>query len=238
MLASMANSTTLSHDFRLHVVTAPRTLVVLLRGSLAPRWGVRAARVYSALVSIGTAATIWIVSHRYGPDGTAVSLVARSAAVLTWVAGGIAALALAAPPKDVALAQGIAALASTRGFSDEIIALAEMAATVRLLIEVIVFPLVAIGLFVFAIVAGGRLDGAAWPIIGSVAFGLLASIVLGVTTSACRRWGGAQGRRWLVVVVLLPWLIAEMVLPERAAELVSIPGLLGRVWQALTGQGP
>jgi hypothetical protein len=237
MRASMAKSATSSHDLPLHVFMVPGTLVALLRRSLAPRWGVRAARTYAALVSIGATATIWIVSHRYGPDETALSLVARSAAVLTWVSGGIAALALAAPPKDVALVRGIEALASTRGFSDEAVALAEMTATVRLLIEVIVFPLVAIGLFVLAFVAGGRLDGAAWPIIGSVAFGLVASIVLGVTTSACRRWGGAQGRRWLVVVVLLPWLIAEMVLPERAAALVSIPGLLGRVWQALTGQG-
>jgi hypothetical protein len=186
------------------------------------------------MVSISFTATIWVLSSKYGPDETALSLVARSAALLTWIAGGIAALALSVPPKDLALAQGIVALATARGLSEEAVARAEMAATVRLLIEVLALPVAAIGLFVLAFLAGWRLEGA-WPaIVGTIVFAMLASIVLGVLASGCRRWGGAHGRSWLLVVVFLPWLLAELVVGGSAASFLSIPGLLGHVWESLT----
>jgi hypothetical protein len=212
----------------------PRALVILLRGALARRWGVRAARIYAVMVSISVTATIWFLARRFGPDTTTVSLVARSAALLTWIAGGIATLALAVPPKDTALVLGIAALASAHGIDDRTIARAEMAATIRLLGEVIVVPVTGIALFVSLIVAGGRLDGGIWPILGSVLFGLVAAVLLGIVTSACRTWGGPRGRTLLMVVVLVPWLLTELLLPTRVAELLSIPGFLGRVWQVLT----
>jgi hypothetical protein len=212
----------------------PRALVILFRGALGRRWGVRAARIYALMVSIGVTATIWILARRFGPDTTTVSLVARASAMLTWIAGGIAALALAAPPKDSALALGIAALASSHGLDDRTIWRAEIAATIRLLGEVIVVPVVGIALFVSLILAGGGLGGGVWPILGSVLFGLVAAALLGIVTSVCRRWGGPRGRTLLVVVVLVPWILSETLLPTRSAELLSIPGLLGRIWQTLT----
>ena len=211
----------------------PRALIILLRGALARRWGVRAARIYAVMVSLSVTATIWFLARRFGPDTSTVSLVARAAALLTWIAGGIAALSLAVPPKDAALSNGIAALASAHGIDDATIARAEMAATVRLLGEVIVVPVTAIALFVSLIVAGGKLDGGIWPILGSVLFGLVAALLLGVVTSACRRWGGPRGRTLLVAVVLAPWVLSELLLP-RGGDLLSIPGLLGRIWQTLT----
>ena len=211
--------------------------MLLFRQLLAGRWGLRAARVYAVIVSISVTATIWVLARRYGPDETVLAMVARSAALLTWIAGGIATLALSVPPKDAALAQGIAALAIARGQSHESLTRAEMMATVRLLVEVIAVPVTAIGLFVFAFVAGGRLQGAAAPIAGSIVFALFASVVLGALASGCRRWGGAQGRSWLFVVVLLPWLVAELVVGGHGASYLSIPGLLGRVWEALTAVG-
>jgi uncharacterized membrane protein YhaH (DUF805 family) len=112
-----------------------------------------------------------------------------------------------------------------------------MTATVRLLGEVIVVPIVAIGLFVFAFVAGGRIEGAFWPIAGAALFGVVAAIVLGALASTCRRWGGSQGRSWLMVVVLLPWLLAGTVASGQVAPYLSIPGLLGRLWETLTAVG-
>jgi hypothetical protein len=216
---------------------AHRTLIGLFRRLLGGKWGIRAARIYAFMVSVSITATIWVLAKKYGPDDAALSLVARSAALLTWVAGGIATLALSAPAKDAAFAEGVAALALSRGHTGETIARAEMAATVRLLVEVIAVPLVAIGAFVFVFVAGGRATEAFWPIAGAIVFGLLASIVLGVVASGCRRWGGAQGRSWLLVIVLLPWLVAELVVGGRAAAYLSIPGLLGRMWETLTVVG-
>lgn len=212
----------------------PSALVILLRGALARRWGVRAARIYAVMVSLSVTVTIWILARRFGPDTTTVSLVARSAAILTWMAGGIGALALSVPPKDTALATGIAALASAHGIDDRTIARAEAAATVRLLGEVIVIPVACIALFVSVIIAGGKLDGALWPMVGSVLFGAVAALLLGLVTSACRRWGGPRGRTLLVAIVLVPWILTALLLPTRGAELLSIPGFLGRVWQTLT----
>jgi hypothetical protein len=216
---------------------AQRTLVVLLRRLLGGRWGIRAARIYAVMVSISVTATIWVLAKKYGTDDATLSLVARSAALLTWIAGGIATLALSVPPKDAAFAQSIAALALSRGQTDESIARAEMAATVWLLVEVIAVPIIAIGAFVFAFVAGGHLADALWPIAGACMFGFVAAVVLGVVASGCRRWGGAQGRSWLLVVVFLPWLVAELVLGGRGSAYLSIPGLLGRVWETLTVVG-
>ena len=48
----------------------PRALVILLRGALARRWGVRAARIYAVMVSISVTATIWFLARRFGPDAT------------------------------------------------------------------------------------------------------------------------------------------------------------------------
>jgi hypothetical protein len=211
-----------------------RALVLLLRGALARRWGVRAARIYALLVTISFTAVIWILARRFGPDMTTVSLVARASGILTWVAGGIAALALAVPPKDGALSLGITALASSRGLDDRTIARAEMLATIRLLAEVIVVPVAGIAIFVSLIAAGGHLDGGLWPLLGSVLFGAVAAGVLGAVTALCRRWGGARGRSLLVAVVLVPWVLADLLLPTSSAELLSIPGLLGRIWQSLT----
>jgi hypothetical protein len=213
---------------------ARRTLVALLRKVLASRWGIRAARIYAGILAVSITATIWVMSEKHGPDETALSLLGRAVAMLTWIAGGIATLTLAVPAKDVASAQGIAALASSRGLDDEAIARAEMAASVRILVEVIALPTVAIGVFVFAFVLGGRLQGAVWPILGAVTFGLLASVVLGAVASGCRLWGGAQGRSWLLAVVFLPWMVEELVLGGRKGGYLSIPGLLGHVWETLT----
>jgi len=216
---------------------AHRALVTLLRKVLAGRWGIRAARIYAAMLGISMIATIWVVSSQNGADDTAMSLLARAVGLLTWIAGGIAALSLASPPKDPALAESVAALASAHGVTEDAFARAEVAATVRLLVEVIVVPTFAIGAFVLVFVLGHPVAGTGWSILGAVAFGLVASMVLGVVASACRRWGGGHGRRWLMGVVLLPWVVAELLVDGRASAYLSIPGLLGRAWDALAAVG-
>jgi hypothetical protein len=213
----------------------PRALVTLLRGALARRWGVKAARVYAVLLSISVTGTIWFLVRRFGPDVTTVSLVARAAALLTWIAGGVAALALAAPPKDVALVNGIAALASSHGLDDRTIARAELAATIRVLAEVIFVPVAGIALFVSLFVARGTLDGGIWPILGSVLFAAVAAILIGVVVVACRWWGGRRGRALLLTMVLVPFVLADLLLPARSGELLSIPGILQLIWRTLTG---
>jgi hypothetical protein len=153
--------------------------------------------------------------------------------MLVWIPGAMCALALAKPPHDAGLAQGIAVLAGARGFDTARFVRAEAWATVRLLAEVILVPLVVMGLFVFALLARGGFWGMARPLVGSIVFGAVAALVLGWMASLCRTWGGARGRTWLAAAVFGPWFFAEMALSERVAAYVSIPGLLGRLWDAL-----
>jgi hypothetical protein len=210
-----------------------RTLVHLLRRTLGRSWGIRAARLYAGLLTVGGIIAIAVTSGGFGANETSLSLVARSAAMLVWIPGAAGALALATPAKDTGLAQGIGALALARGFDARRLARAETLATVRLLAEVILVPLVLIGLFVVVIAARGGLAGTARSLGGSMLFGLVAALVLGLAASLCRLWGGARGRTWLTVVVLGPWFFAEVALANRLATYVSIPGLLGRLWEAL-----
>ena len=210
-----------------------RTLVTLLRHTLGRSWGIRVARFYAGLLSLGVMTAVGLSAGGLGANDGALSLVARSAAMLVWIPGAACALALARPAKDASLAQGIAALAASHGFDARRLARAEMVASVRLLAEVILAPLVLMGFFVFVIMARGGLVAMARPLLGSILFGLVAAIVLGLVTSICRSWGGERGRSWLAAVVLGPWLVAEVALSGRLAPYVSIPGLLGRLWEAL-----
>jgi hypothetical protein len=210
-----------------------RSLVFLLRRTLARSWGIRAARFYAGLLSIGVVMAIALSAGGLGANDTSLALVARSAAMLVWIPGAMCALALAKPPPDAGLAQGIAALAGARGFDARRFAGAEAWATVRLLAEVILVPLVFMGLFVFGVLARGGLATMARPLIGSILFGSIAAVVLGWVASLCRTWGGARGRAWLAGVVFGPWFFAETALSGRIASYVSIPGLLGRLWEAL-----
>jgi hypothetical protein len=210
-----------------------RTLVVLLRRSLGRSWGIRAARFYAGLLAIGVVTAVAISAGGLGANDSSLSLIARSAAMLVWIPGAACALALATPPKDASLAQGINALASAHGFDARRIARAETIASVRLLAEVILAPLALMGIFVFAILARGGLVATARPLLGSLVFGLVAALLLGLVASICRTLGGARGRSWLLAIVLGPWLVAEVALSGRVAPYVSIPGLLGRLWEAL-----
>jgi hypothetical protein len=210
-----------------------RTLVALLRRSLGRSWGIRAARFYAGLLSVGVVAAVGFSAGGLGASDSSLSLVARSAAMLVWIPGAACALALATPPKDAGLAQGIAALAGAHGFDARRLARAETVASIRLLAEVIVAPLVVMGFFVLVVMARGGLLAMARPLVGSMLFGLIAAIVLGLVASVCRSWGGERGRSWLAAVVFGPWLVAEVALSGRLAPYVSIPGLLTRLWEGL-----
>jgi hypothetical protein len=210
-----------------------RTLVVLVRRSFGASWGVRAARFYAALLSAGVVITAAIAAAGFGANDTSLTLVTRAAAMLVYIPGAVCALALATPPKDTNLTQGVAALAAAHGFDRARLARAEAFATVRLVGEVILLPLLFMVFFVFAILARGGLAATARPLAGSIVFGIVAAMTLGVIASMCRSWGGARGRRWLAAFILGPRLFAEIALSPRVAPYVSIPGLLGRLWDTI-----
>jgi hypothetical protein len=213
---------------------ARRSLMLLSRTALGSGWVVRSARTYGWFTAIGFAVATWIASRGYGADDTVLLFVGRAAGVLAWVVG-LAALGLSAPPKRDAFRRGVLALARARGVDEGSLPWAEAAATVRLLGEIAVLPMLVLTAFVWLVVARGNVGQGASVLIGCVAFAAIASGILGLVASACRSWGQGWGRGWFLLVVLLPWPVAELALPARVAELASIPGLLTMIWEALTG---
>ena len=205
----------------------------LLRSAINRGWALRMAKIYGWLIVVTFAGVTWVASRGYGADATVMSLVARAAGTLAWVAG-FTALALAGPAKDAAFRNGALALAAARGFSTQDVERAEMAATTRLLLEVVVPPLLALSLFVWLVDGQGRAGPAGFSLIGSCTFGVVAAVILGVVASACRHWGQGRGRTWFLLVVLLPWPLAELLLSPKTAPFGSIPGLLGVFWESLT----
>jgi hypothetical protein len=216
---------------------AKRALVFLLRGALAQKAGLRAARILGLLWLVGTAAGMALLAYRFGSDGSAVSLAARAAAAITFVCGWLAALSIAQPRKNRSTEDGVVALARSRGFGGGEIQRAELAAGMVLACEVVFVPIA-----ILCLLAGAAFTGwgtpAAWAVLaGTMSFGLFASVVIGAVASLCRRLGGDRGRRWLVSVVIIPWLVAGALIDGREAAYLSIPGLLGRAWEGLTQVG-
>ena len=172
--------------------------------------GVSAARAFTRCSwPLGWSTAIGIAARGHGTDDTTVSLVARAAAMLTWISGGMAALSLAVPPKDEAMNQAIVALAATRGVPEFGILRAEAMATVRLLAQVLVYPMIGIELFVL-LFAGRGFGALADRMLGALVFSAIAALVLGALSSACRHWAKARGRSWLFSIVVIPWFAAEL----------------------------
>ena len=124
-------------------------------------------------------------------------------------------------------------LAATRGVPELGILRAEAMATVRLLAQVLVYPMIGIELFVL-LFAGRGFGALADRMLGALAFCAIAALVLGALSSACRHWAKARGRSWLFSIVLIPWFAAEL-LNQPQSAFFSIPGILGHLWGALTG---
>ena len=212
---------------------ARRNLVRLLGLTLHRGWTIRAAQIYGWAAMVGFAAMTWVASRGYGADSTVLALVARAAGVLAWL-GAFAAFTLSSTAKDNAVRSALLALAFARGAEQSDTDKAEVVAMVRLLLGIVVLPTIALAAFVWLVVAGGETGREGWSLLGACAFGAVACIVLGVVASLCRQRGRAWGRTWFLVVVVLPWPLAELMLPPQTAELASIPGLLGLVWKTFT----
>ena len=205
----------------------------LVRDALARTAGIRVARFFAVVTTTFAIVAIALAAGRFGADATSLSIAAYSAGTLTWLSGGIATLALARTPHDTLLGESIGILAASRGFNRRRRLRAEARASIRLLAETVALPITVIALFVLTIVAGGGIAAPLRTLVGTVVFGVIASVLLALMATTCRQWGGPRGRGWLLTVVTLPWLLCEWVLPSRAASYGSIPGLLGRLWEAL-----
>lgn len=209
-------------------------LVALFRLPFAERFGVRFARASAIGMALWFAKNAWLAAKGPDADGWTTDIAARGAAFIVAWAGSLGALFLVTKPKDSELEAGIRSLAEARGFSSRSIQAAEVAASIRLMSEIIALPTAALAFVCLILSREASLD-AILPILGAAIFGGAAAIVLGAMAVACRHWGGARARTALLAATFLPWIVAGALLEGRGGEYISIPGLLGWAWRLLTG---
>ena len=214
-------------------ILATMPLVAMFRAAMFKQIGVRFALLIGVVAAIGFIVTMGVLANRYGPDSTTLSLLARSALVIAASCSALTGLSLARRTKDDADYGGLVALASARGFSEAESERSETLASVRVAVETVLGPIALVSLFAFAITVGRHIPGAARAILGSAAFGAVASAGTGLLAAACRRWAGARGRSWFLLVVVVPWAFAEIVPSSWGSDYLSIPALVGRAWDLL-----
>lgn len=215
---------------------AMRALDRLVRSELARGWGVGSARLLAWVVALGTLLAIGVVARSADPDNAVLAMIARAAA-LTVTAGALAALVLSAPAKNAAMRDGLVALARAHRLGGREVRRSELVALLRVVGEVAAGPLVALTVLVVVLVARGHASRWGWALLGSVAFGAVAALLLGALAWACRRGGGDAGRRWFLAFILIPWVVGEASCSGPAGPWMSIPGALTQLWRAFTAVG-
>jgi hypothetical protein len=208
-------------------------LTALFRAGMSRQIGVRCAQIMGVLALLAVAPAMWLLADGYGPENTTVSFVSRSALAVVISCGALSGVSLARSATNGARDAGIAALASSRGFSAAEIDRSQTLASLRITAETMFGPIAVIGLLAFAIGSVRHLPGAGRAALGAAAFGAVAAAGTGLLATACRRWGGTKGRTWFVLVIAVPWLLWELLPAMSGSEYLSIPGLVGRAWSVL-----
>lgn len=206
-------------------------LVMAARRPAAAQAAVRFARAIGALcVTIALLVTGWL-ARLYGPDDAVVWVASRSAALLTYWAGGVAALGLAArSSRDEKVIEAVENLALARGFSHRAVRLAEIAACGVVVIEVVLLPALVLAVGTCALVALQYVAGAWRALVSVLIYAATGSVILGTCAGCCRVWGGRAGRAWFIGVIVVPWVLSLFSTGGVVHDWASIPGLLGHAW--------
>lgn len=150
-------------------------------------------------------------------------LLSTAARWIAWGAGAPLAIAAAAPRAAIDRAEGIEALAASRGVPRPALeALRSVAAMSQ--------TSLAIGapLFVLSLVSVASAGSAVVALrhallgVGLVAFSAIAGVTVGGIAAACGRAGAARGRSLLAAIIFLPWVLSDLF----GFRAWSIPGAL------------
>lgn len=183
----------------------------------------RVAVVCGTVVAVAFAAAVLVARHDGGGSASFASILRTAARSAAWVVGGPLALAAARDRASIELSDGIEALVATRGASRTALETARRVSAMVLGARVLGAPLLFVG--VVAVAASGSIGAVlvnSLAALAVLAFAVVAGITLGAVGSACAGVGGGRGRSLLGIVVLGPWLAAD--LAGRTAY--SIPGAL------------
>lgn len=195
-------------------------LVALARARLRRSLGGRLGVLGAALVT-SYAAVLGVVLSVSGEPPAWSSILVTSVRWLLWL--GVAPLCLAIANGRAARdrADGIEALAVLRGHPASELQTARLVAAIAEISRLIAVPTAVLCAFWTAL---------SWPptatifalFAGLVGFSLFTGFLVGATADACSRLGGRRGRRLLLAVVLIPWVMADL----GGGVSWSLPGLL------------
>jgi hypothetical protein len=207
-------------------------LIALARSRLASTGAGRAARLLAVLSIVGFAFAAVMLRVSDGADAPLSGLTLTAARCLAWIAGAPLALAAAGDRTALDRREGIEALAAARGVSPAGLDAARVLAAMSAVGLAVGVPLA--GLSVLATAIAGR--GAAMlhhaaSGLGALIFAVIAGVTLGGAGAACGRLGRRRGRWLLAVVVLGPWVLADLA----GHGAWSIPGALDAALDFLVG---
>ncbi|UQA55718.1 hypothetical protein [Polyangium aurulentum] len=161
-----------------------------------------------------------------GPSAPLEGIVELGAASIAWAAATPTALAAARNRGAHDRADGIEALAATRGIHARGLEAARAVAAMMQIARTLGIPLVGLALLTAALAGSfrgalARIGLAVWLAV----FAAIAGVTLGSLATLCSRFGGRRGRLLLAVVVVVPWMLAALA----DSTVYSIPGALGAV---------
>ncbi len=190
----------------------------------------RVAVAAAGAVALAFGVAVVVARSEGGASASFASILRASARASAWLVGVPLALAASRDREAAERADGIEALAAARGASREALASARGASAIVLGARALGIPVLVVG-FV-AVAASGTLRAAignAAAALAAFAFALVAGVTLGAIGAASVRLAGARSRSLLALVVIAPWLAAD--LAGRSAY--SIPGALGALLSVL-----
>jgi hypothetical protein len=209
-----------------------RAVVALCRKRLgASRWG-RVGRVLAGLCAAGFAVAVLALRFTDGAGAPLEGLVLEAARWVTWVAGVPLALAAAEDRAALDRREGIEVLAAARGVSPAALDSARALGAMNAIAAAIGVPLVTLA--VLAAALADRVSVAlqrAGLALGVLVFAVVAGVTLGGAGVASSRLGRARGRWLLVAVVVGPWALADLA----GHGAWSIPGALDAVLDFVAG---
>lgn len=200
-----------------------RRAVTLARARLRATTGGRIGAVLSAVLTIAFAVIALALRVGDGADISLGGLLATATRAIAWAAGAPIALAAAHDRARADRADGIEALAASRGVSRFALESARTLAAMIQVARAIGVPVLVLS--IIAVALAGSLPASARHAAlaaGLLAFAAVAGFTIGGLAALCGRLAGARGRTTLAALFFLPWITADVL----GYGAWSIPGAL------------
>lgn len=200
-----------------------RPIIGLLRRRLRGATGGRAGALFGAILAVGFGVVAIGVRAGDGAGASLGGLLATAARWIAWCAGAPVALAAAGPRAALDRADGIEALAASRGAPRLALESARTAAAMAQVSFAIGAPLAALSLLAILLASPSTaaLRHAVLGL-GLAVFSIMAGVIVGGVAAASGRAAGARGKWLFAAIILVPWVLADLF----GQGAWSIPGAL------------